>query len=324
MPAFRPVDFAHAARGFLMGAADIVPGVSGGTVALILGIYQRLVGALSRVDRTLMQLLAQRQWTAAARYLDLRFLVALATGIVTGIVSLASLMHYLLQYQRNPTLAVFFGLILASSFLVGRMVGLRRKHENVLPVVLGLAAALFAYWLVGLPQLQGSETIPYFFLCGVLGICAMILPGISGAYILWMLGAYVSVTGMLKSLLHLEVSPHQLGLLASFVAGCAVGLLGFSKLLQWLLRAAHRPTMAVLCGFMLGSLRKMWPFQRDVTPWETELKLKTYENYRPEVWGADEWLCVALAVAAFVGVVALEAWAARSQRPPGGRGAVRR
>jgi putative membrane protein len=313
MSAFRQEDLAHLARGYLMGAADIVPGVSGGTVALILGIYERLVGALSRVDRKLLHLLAQREWSAAARHLDLRFLVALGAGIATGILSLASLMHYLLQHQRNPTLAVFFGLILASSFLVGRMVGVRNAQESVLPVVWGLAAAGFASWLVGLPQLQGSETAPYFFLCGVLGICAMILPGISGAYILLMLGAYVSVTGMLKSLLHLEVTARQFGLLASFVAGCAVGLLGFSKLLQWLLRAAHRPTMAVLCGFMLGSLRKIWPFQNDLSPQETDLKLKEYENYWPATWGADELLCGALALAAFVGVVALEAWAARSQ-----------
>lgn len=301
-------DFLQVTRGFLMGSADIIPGVSGGTIALIVGIYTRLVTAISHFDAPLVGLLVRRKWREAAQHIDLRFLVALAVGILSGIVCLASLMLYLLIEQRSYTLAVFFGLILASSLIVARMVRPRTSAQLWGSCGLALAAALFAYWLVGLQQFGLHDNLAYFFLCGAVAICAMILPGISGAYILWLLGAYETVAGIIHNLAHLEISARELITLVVFATGCGVGLIVFSKLLRWLLASAHMATMAVLGGFMIGSLRLMWPFQTDLTPQVEKLKLKQFEPYMPQQWNVEVTKCLALAVVAMVVILMLERW----------------
>ncbi|NOX54080.1 MAG: DUF368 domain-containing protein [Planctomycetes bacterium] len=243
--------------GMLMGAANIVPGVSGGTVALILGFYARLVTAISRVDLTLTRLLRTKAWRQAAEHLDLWFLSVLAAGNAAGILGLATLMHYLLVYQRTATYAAFFGLIIGSSVLVGRMV--RRWHISSIVCLLG--ATGFAFVLVGLPALSTPpEGLLYLFVCGVVSICAMILPGISGSFVLLIMGKYELVTGILRDLVHGEVHRATVLILLVFAAGCVVGLLAFAKLLRWLLIHFESQTLAFLCGLMLGSLRKLWPF----------------------------------------------------------------
>lgn len=301
-------DFMQVVRGFLMGSADIIPGVSGGTIALILGIYTRLVSAISRFDAQLVRLLGQRQWQTAAAHVDLRFLVALALGILSGIVCLASLVLYLLTEQRSYTLAVFFGLILASSLIVARMVRPRTSAQLWGSCALALAAALFAFWLVGLQQFGLHDNLGYFFLCGAVAICAMILPGISGAYILWLMGAYETVAGIIHNLTHFETTTSDVLILVVFASGCAVGLVSFSKLLRWFLDRAHMATMAVLGGFMVGSLRLMWPFQVDLTPEIEKLKLKQFEPYIPQQWDSQVTACLTLAVVAMAAILLLERW----------------
>jgi len=305
---FRSEDFAQLGRGFLMGGADIIPGVSGGTIALVLGIYERLVSAISRCDRQFLALLTQRRWLDAAEYLDLRFLVGLGLGILAGVVSLASLVLTLLLDYRMATLSAFFGLILASSLIVARRVRPSGTGQTVSCGILALAAAFFAFWLVGLPQGAAYDSLGYYFFCGAVAICAMILPGISGSYILLLLGAYVTVAGIVHKAARLEVTSREWLILAVFAAGCAVGLICFSKLLRWLLAHAERTTMAVLGGFMIGSLRLMWPFQRDLTPEVEKLKLKRYEDFMPEAWNQDVTVCVAIATVALVSILALERW----------------
>lgn len=291
-----------------MGGADIIPGVSGGTIALILGIYERLVGAISRVDARFVSLLAKRQWMDALNHIDFRFLATLGFGILSGVACLASLMHYLLLHQRPYTLAVFFGLILASSVIVMRLVRARTSAQQFACYGLAVSAACFAYWLVGLEQLGYHDHLGYFFLCGCLSICAMILPGISGSYILLLLGAYAAVTGIIKNALKLQGTPRDFVILIVFASGCAIGLVGFSKLLKWLLARAHAPMMALLGGFMIGSLRLMWPFQRDLTPLVEKLKHKRYEQFIPEGWDREVTLCLCLAIVAIVAVLSLERW----------------
>ena len=300
--------------GFLMGGADIIPGVSGGTVALILGIYERLVSAISRFDLEFLRTLKARRWLAAAERVDAGFLGALLIGIGTGIVSLASLMHYLLNEQRQHTFAVFFGLILASSWIVARMVD-RRGAVFWLLVALGTAGA---YWFVGLPFLESPpEGLWYLFMCGMIAICAMILPGISGAFMLLVLGSYTRITGALRSLLGLEDVGNSLAAVLVFLAGCAIGIVMFSKFLKWLLARFEWQTLAVLCGFMLGSLRKIWPFKRDLTPSEPDLSHKQLVNLWPDFTQPDTWLSLVLLVAAAGLVIGLEVWSrsAGRQRP---------
>jgi len=292
-------DLAQISRGFLMGGADIIPGVSGGTVALILGIYERLVGAISHVDGHLVGLVVRRQWREAAEYFDFRFLLTLGIGILSGVACFAKLMHYLLLEQRMYTLAVFFGLILASSFLVMRMMQPRDAGQRALCYSLAVAAALFAYGLVGLQAVVFQDTLGNYFFAGAIAICAMILPGISGSYILLLMGAYVTVTGIIKDVLELNCTSRDFVSLLVFAAGCACGLIGFSKLLQWLLSRFHMPIMAVLGGFMMGSLRLMWPFQKQITE-------KRYEQILPENWNQDVTACWVLAVVAMLAVLLLE------------------
>ncbi|WP_299464332.1 DUF368 domain-containing protein [uncultured Gimesia sp.] len=298
-------DLIQLGRGLLMGGADIIPGVSGGTVALILGIYQRLITAISHCDARLFQLLLHRKWSEAARHLDLRFVIPLGVGILTGVVSLASLMHYLLDYHLQLTLSLFFGLILASSFLVAQMV-----HRWTFPNVIALLASLAGvYILVGEHSVKPPEGNLYVFLCGMIAICAMILPGISGALILVLLGKYHDITGLLKTIPKELLKGHidWSGLLTVFVfvLGCLLGLILFSKVLRWLLHNYHTMTMAVLCGLMIGSLRRIWPFKIDVTPYTSDqtpemvpFKHRIYENIWPTAFDGMFWASLALILGA--------------------------
>ncbi len=303
-------DFLNVVRGLLMGGADIIPGVSGGTVALILGIYQRLVTAISHFDLTFIGHVRSQRWREAARHVDLRFLCALGCGILSGIVALASLMHYLITTDatRPLTLAAFFGLILASGVLVGRMV--ERWSFNA--VALCVAGAGFAFWITGLKPTPGEPTTAFIFLCGMIGICAMILPGISGAFILLLLGVYVHVTDAIKSIKGITSGAFtwdHAETIVVFGIGCCIGLLAFSKILRWLLQRHESMTMALLCGFMVGSLRKIWPFQRDLTPEVEKFKLKIFENAGPESTG-QLLIVITIIVVAMVFVFALD-WLSR-------------
>ncbi len=300
-------DLLQIARGFLMGGADIIPGVSGGTVALILGIYDRLVTAISRVDLTLIGDVRQGKWKEAAEHIDLRFLITLGCGIALGIGGLATLMHYLLEHHLMATYSAFFGLILASAILVARTV----EVWSPVSVVALLAGTLVAYWLVGLPLLANPPSGNwYVFVCGSVAICAMILPGISGAFILLILGKYSDITGLLREVLHLNITVDTIVTLACFITGCALGLIGFSKALRWLLHRHESVTMAVLCGFMAGSLRKIWPFKTDLTPTITEFKHKQFRNEWPEAFDGNVMLCIGLAIVAAALVFTLD-WLTR-------------
>ncbi|APZ96970.1 DUF368 domain-containing protein [Fuerstiella marisgermanici] len=295
------VSLRTAVCGFLMGAADIVPGVSGGTVALILGIYERLVTAISRCDATFLKLLSQRQLRQAANHIDLKFVVPLGLGIATGIGGLASLMNYLLNNQMSLTFAAFSGMILASSLLVAKRIPRwRMEHVGVL-----IAGILIALRIVTLEALRNPpDTLGYMFVCGMIGITAMILPGISGAFILLLLGQYHDITDRIKGLVHGEISVEVIVSLGVFAAGCLTGLLGFSRVLRWLLLKYHDATMAVLCGFMLGSLYKLWPFQADTTKDVVKFKHKVFEHFVPREFSIDVVLAIVLCLAG-IGVVLL-------------------
>jgi putative membrane protein len=303
-------------RGFLMGGANVVPGVSAGTFALILGIYQRLVTAISRFDLSLLKLLRRRRWKAAAEHVDLWFLSSLSVGVAVGILALGGLMNRLLTHSqtRGMTLAAFFGMIVASAVLVARLVSLRGAAATAATAFFGLAGASFAFWFTGLSTETAEPTNPYVFVCGLVAICATILPGISGAYVLLIMGAYASLTDILKRLPHGDVNMQDALTAAVFGAGCAIGLLGFSKILRWLLSHYQPQTMALLCGFMIGALRKIWPFQHDLTPNVDELDHKVFANYWPLSLNGEVLACVAVVAAAAAFVFAVD-WLTRGRAP---------
>ena len=301
---FGPRDVGQILRGVLMGAADTVPGVSGGTVALVLGIYPRLVAAVGSVDGELIRLLRHGRWADAARHVDLRFLAFLLAGVGAGVVTLAGLMGWLLEHRRQPTFASFFGLILGSTWVVAKLV----PRWTAARSLLGVAAAVAAFLLVGIPALQNPPVGPaYLFLCGAVAICAMILPGVSGAFLLLILGVYHHVTDWVRTLRDGTVPPGFGAEAPAFAAGMMLGLLSFAKVLRWLLNRHPGATLAVLTGLMLGSLRKLWPFAIDLAP-ELPFKEKTFEPVLPDPSAADTWVAAGLAVGGVLAVLALDRW----------------
>ncbi len=286
-----------------MGAADIVPGVSGGTVALILGVYERLLAALSRFDSQTVGLVLRGQLAGAWRRVDAWFLVALAGGIGVGVKGLAGAMTYLLREQTTYTYAAFFGLILASGWLVARLAKPSTPLAGVRCVAIGLMAAAFAVWLMSQGRMAPLPGLLYTFVCGAIAICAMILPGISGAYLLLILGKYEEMSALLHRAPAL--SGYEWATLGVFLTGCLVGILSMSRVLKWLLAHYWSPTMAALAGFMIGSLYRVWPFQADTTPDVEEYKFKIFQPVLPPTLDGTAAACLAIAVSclAFVFLV---------------------
>ena len=309
-PDFSPAQsIRHVACGFLMGGADVIPGVSGGTIALVLGIYERLVTAISRCDFNLLTLVKEKRWRDAFGHLDLGFLMTLGLGILLGVVTLGGLMNGLLSGKstRMFALSALFGLILASAYVVGKLVSKEQPASRWSLVLAGIVGALFAAWVSGLTAGPPNTSLWFIFCSGAIAICAMILPGISGAYILLILGLYGHITEILKALPKGQVTWPQVVDVGVFVMGCGLGLIVFSKFLRWLLRRYHSITMAVLCGFMVGALPKVWPFQRDLTPEVEKLSHKHFELDLPSLFDRNVWICGGIALLFFVAVVSLNA-----------------
>lgn len=238
------------ARGVAMGVADVVPGVSGGTLALITGIYERLVTALAGLHPRLLLIWKREGFRAFWRAGEFGFLFSLLSGILTSIVLFARLMRWLLELYPVPVWAFFCGLIAASIWPVWHTLQERKAREYLMFVIGTLAAAVISL-LPGLGQISLHPLV--FLLSGALAICAMILPGISGSFVLLLLGMYVPVLDALRHGQWLNI--------AAFVSGCVIGLLSFVHLLRWLLRNWHDPVMALMGGFMAGSMVKLWPWR---------------------------------------------------------------
>ncbi len=275
-----------------MGAADVVPGVSGGTIAFITGIYAELLNSIRSVRPEALRVLFRDGFAAAWTYLNGTFLLVLGLGILSSVLTLARLISWLLEAWPIHLWSFFFGLILASAWLV--FAGIRAHSAQVF-LALGLGAVI-AWWITVLVP----QTIPLspltLFLSGAVAICAMILPGISGSFILLLLGMYAHV---IQAVVGLEIAA-----LAVFASGCLVGLLAFSHLLGWLLERFEVFMLALLTGFMLGSLNRVWPWKETLetyTDRHGELVPLVQANVLPGRWselqGLDPHVTAALACA---------------------------
>ena len=241
-----------ALKGYAMGMADVVPGVSGGTIAFISGIYEELLDSIRSVDATALRLLLRFRLAEFWRHINGRFLLPVLLGIAVAIFSLARLMTYLLTNHPIAIWSFFFGLIVASALLVARQIG-RWDWRTVLAFAVGAAAA---WWITVATPAETPDDWWFVMLSGAIAICAMILPGISGAFILLLLGKY-------QYIMH-AVGKFDIPVIAVFVIGAAAGIISFSHLLSWLLKHWHDVTVAVLMGFMVGSLNKVWPWKETV------------------------------------------------------------
>ncbi len=251
-----PLDYILIAlKGMAMGAADVVPGVSGGTIAFISGIYEELIGTLNNINFSLLKTLKTKGLKNAWKKANGPFLLALLSGIFVSVISLAKVVKWFLEHHPILLWAFFFGLVLASIVYVGKQIKLTYLD---LKLVLGMAiGAVVAYLITTINPTETSNTDLFLFFAGAIAICAMILPGISGAFILVILGAYSPVLEAINS--------RDLKTILIFGAGASVGLLSFSKLLKWLFEKYNRLTLAVITGFMIGSLNKIWPWKVALT-----------------------------------------------------------
>ncbi len=240
-------------RGLAMGAADIVPGVSGGTIAFITGIYFRLLAAINAIPAALITHLLRGQVRMFWSRCDGGFLVSLLAGVMTSIITLASVISFVLVTYPIMIWSFFFGLIVASVWHLGRQLR-TLKWVLVIPLVVGVG---FAWWISTLPAGEANPTGLVFLGAGALAICAMILPGISGSFILLTLGMYAPVLAAIKGF--------DLGILALFVTGCVIGLLSIARVLTWAIHRHHDLVLALLTGFMIGALNKVWPWKQTLS-----------------------------------------------------------
>ena len=243
-------------KGACMGAADVIPGVSGGTIAFITGIYDEFVGSIARIDAEAIRLLLRGKLREFWKHINGWFLLAIAAGIGVSVVSLAGLMQMLLVSFPIQTWAFFFGLIVASSIFILRGISGWKALEGVLLAF----GAVLGVTVCTLSPTQTPDALWFIFLSGAIAICAMILPGISGSFILLILGKYQYIMGVISGLASGEDFAQNLLILAVFLAGAMVGILGFSKFLHWLLGRWNKETLIVLAGFIIGSLVKVWPW----------------------------------------------------------------
>lgn len=286
-------------RGFLMGAADVVPGVSGGTMAFILGIYDELLDAIHSVDMNFIRRIFTLKWREAFQDFPWKFLLALVLGIGLAILTLASALHWALENRPVFIWAFFFGLIVASIVVVRRRV----SQWTAVNLFAGLAAAVGAYLLVGASPSETPHTPLLLVLSGAVAICAMILPGISGAFILVLLGKYRYVLEAVKNFDILTV--------ALVGIGAVFGLLAFVRLLRWMLRKNHDLVVAILTGFMLGSIRKVWPWKILEPVSETFVR---ETNYLPAAFSGEVVWAVLFMAAGFALVIVVEYFASLSEK----------
>lgn len=239
-------------KGIGMGAADVVPGVSGGTIAFIVGIYEELINSIKSINIPNLRLLASLRIGAFWKQINGNFLVSVVGGILISIFSLAKIITYLLQYHPILVWSFFFGLVLASTWSVSKRIR-NFSHSRWILFALG---AVGAYVITVATPAQTPDALWFIFLCGAIAICAMILPGISGSFILVLLGKYFFIMEAVKSF--------NIPVMAVFALGAGLGLISFSNVLSWLLKNYHDLTIATLAGFMLGSLNKVWPWKETI------------------------------------------------------------
>jgi putative membrane protein len=296
-------------RGICMGAADVVPGVSGGTMAFILGIYEELIEAIRSFNLPFIKALLSFKFKQATDLVSWRFLGALVLGILIAVFSLARVLAWLLENKPVLIWSFFFGLVLASVLIVGRNL----ERWNLPAVAWTALGTLGAYFLVGMVPVKTPEAPWFICLSGAVAICAMILPGISGSFILVLLGKYQYILG--------AVNERNFVVLAIFAVGIVFGITSFVRLLSWLLKKHRDLTMSLLTGLMLGSLRKVWPWKRTVATIvdsHGQAIPVSQVNILPSQWSGEVTAALILALVGFLVVLSLELWAARQKDPEKG------
>jgi putative membrane protein len=276
-------------KGVAMGAADVVPGVSGGTIAFISGIYEELITSINGINFSQFKILQKEGFKPFWRAINGNFLLALFLGIFISVFSLARMISWLLVNQPILLWSFFFGLVFASIFFIARAI----EKWNLGTITAFILGTIVAYYITTLPPSENTGSLPFLFLSGALAVCAMILPGISGAFILVLLGSYKTILD--------AVHQKDFYIIATVATGAIFGLLSFARLLKWMFENYKNTTLALLTGFILGSLSKIWP-------WKRVLETKTFGdkvipvkeiNISPFQYEGDNQLHFAILLALF-------------------------
>ncbi len=287
-------------KGFCMGSADIIPGVSGGTIAFITGIYSHWLAAIASINLVFVKKLISFDWKGALAEIHVRFLLALLLGIGIAILSTARLMHYLITTHPVLTWSLFFGLILASILVVGKEIE-NWKGSSLVFVGVG---AVSAYVVVGLIPVTTPESWWFILFSGIIAICAMVLPGLSGSFILLILGKYEFITGAIKNPFQLD----NIVIIVLFGCGCVIGIIGFSRILKYFLAHYRNATMGILTGFMIGAMRKVWPWKEvlETKVIRGKVHVLQEQNILPPQFDSQLIFAIALIMIGFAFVLFLE------------------
>jgi len=297
-------------KGIAMGAADVVPGVSGGTIAFISGIYEELLDSLKSFNGTAVKKLFKEGFGSFWQHINGWFLLFLVAGIGISILSLSKLILYLLDTYPSLIWSFFFGLVVASAIFVASTIK-KWSWDVIVAAIIGTA---IAYYVTIATPSHTSEQLWFIFITGMIAICAMILPGISGSFILLLMGKYEFILNSLNSL--------KFDIILTFIAGCFIGITSFSHVLSWMLKKYHNATVALLTGFMFGSLNKVWPWKKVLERQEIdgEIKILREANILPADYTALTGLphyaiwCILLADFAFVLIYFIEKMANKKHK----------
>jgi len=292
-------------KGLAMGAANVIPGVSGGTVALITGIFEKLIDSIKSFDLTALKLLLSGKFRQLAKHINLDFLLAVFAGVAISILTLARLFDFLFKSYPIYIWSFFFGLILASVYFIGKTVE-KWRLSAVISLIVGTA---FAFSVSVLSPASENSSLLYLFICGIVAACSMILPGLSGSFVLILLGNYQLV--MIDSINELNLM-----VLLPVVVGAVVGLLAFSHVLSWVFKKFKDQTIALLTGFILGSMGILWPWKHPVYKLDAignillkksgEKVVSGYDWYIPETWSTAVIVAVVLMIAGIFTIYLLE------------------
>ena len=290
-------------KGMAMGAANVIPGVSGGTIALITGIYERLINAIKSFDMTALKLFVKFRWRQLSQHIDLAFVLPVGLGLVAAVLSLAKLFAFLFSHYPVFIWAYFFGLVLASVYYVGKTV---KKWYGVTYLSFAIGTIIAITVTILHPAVE-NDHIWYLFLNGIIAIVSMILPGLSGSFVLILLGNYQLIA--IDAINHLNLK-----ILLPFAAGSIIGLVGFSHILSWLFKRYRYQTIALLTGFILGSLNILWPWKKAVYLLQNNQivtkhgkpVVSYYEQKLPDSFNAEFWLAILFIIIGIISIVWLE------------------
>ncbi|MBR3569133.1 MAG: DUF368 domain-containing protein [Salinivirgaceae bacterium] len=290
-------------KGFAMGVANVIPGVSGGTIALLTGIFERLINALKSFDVEAVKLLLKFKFREFAQHVDFGFLLSVFVGIGVSIISVAKLLEFLFQSYPVYVWSFFFGLILVSVWFVGKSIG----KIDVAAAVSFVVGAAVAFGLSVMNPATENTAFWYLIICGAVAVCSMILPGLSGSFVLILMGNYQLI--MIYAVSHFDMK-----IIAPVAVGVVVGLLAFSHFLSWLLSRYARQTMAVLTGFIFGSLGTIWPWKNPVYLMQDGAEvlkngkpiIQSYQMYFPQEFSAEVAIAIVLMAAGMAALWALE------------------